>query len=224
MCDLFAQVLGLPRVGVDDDFFELGGHSLLATRLIARIRAVFSVEIGLRTLFEARTVAAVAARLDTAGPARLALTKQQLPDVVPLSFAQRRLWFLHKMEGPSATYNIPLVLRLTGELDHDALQAALGDVVARHDSLRTVFPAVDGTPHQHVLDTADVELSATDTSETELPDALSSAARHPFDLATEPPLRAGLFRLAPDRNVLVLVLHHIAGDGWSLGPLASDLT
>ncbi|MEU1459020.1 amino acid adenylation domain-containing protein, partial [Streptomyces avermitilis] len=224
VCDLFAQVLGLPRVGVDDDFFDLGGHSLVATRLIARIRAAFSVEIGLRTLFEARTAGAVAARLDTAGPARLALTKQQLPDVVPLSFAQRRLWFLHKMEGPSATYNIPLVLRLTGELDHEALRAALGDVVARHESLRTVFPEVDGIPHQHVLDTVTVELPATDTTESELPDALTSAGRHTFDLATEPPLRAELFRLAPDRHVLLLVLHHIAGDGWSLGPLASDLT
>ncbi|MFE9776520.1 amino acid adenylation domain-containing protein, partial [Streptomyces sp. NPDC005931] len=224
VCDLFAQVLGLPRVGVDDDFFELGGHSLLATRLIARIRAAFSVEVGLRTLFEARTAGAVAARLDTAGPARLALTRQQLPDAVPLSFAQRRLWFLHKMEGPSATYNIPLVLRLTGELDRDALRAALGDVVARHESLRTVFPEADGTPYQHVLDSVTAELPTTDITGTELSEALASAARYAFDLATEIPLRADLFRLAPDRHVLVLVLHHIAGDGWSLGPLAADLT
>ncbi|MEU6056491.1 amino acid adenylation domain-containing protein, partial [Streptomyces xanthochromogenes] len=223
VCDLFAQVLGLPRVGVDDDFFQLGGHSLLATRLIARIRAAFGVEVGLRTLFEARTAGAVAARLDTAGPARLALTKQQLPDLVPLSFAQRRLWFLHKMEGPSATYNIPLVLRMTGELDREALRAAVDDVVARHDSLRTVFPEAQDTPYQHVLDSVTVELSAIDISEAELPDALTSASRHPFDLATEPPLRVDLFRLAPDRHVLLLVLHHIAGDGWSLGPLASDL-
>ncbi|MFF9757786.1 amino acid adenylation domain-containing protein, partial [Streptomyces sp. NPDC014344] len=224
VCDLFAQVLGLARVGVDDDFFELGGHSLLATRLIARIRAAFSVEIGLRTLFEARTAGAVAARLDTAGPARLALVRQQLPDAVPLSFAQRRLWFLHKMEGPSATYNIPLTLRLSGELDHEALRAALGDVVARHESLRTVFPEADGTPFQRVLDRVSVELPVTGVTETELPDALKSAARYPFDLATEIPLRAELFRLTPDRHVLVLVLHHIAGDGWSLGPLAADLT
>ncbi|MFI0243156.1 amino acid adenylation domain-containing protein, partial [Streptomyces sp. NPDC016845] len=224
VCDLFAQVLGLARVGVDDDFFDLGGHSLLATRLIARIRAAFSVEIGLRTLFEARTAGAVAARLDTAGPARLALTKQQLPDAVPLSFAQRRLWFLHKMEGPSATYNIPLTLKLSGELDRDALRAALGDVVARHESLRTVFPEADGASYQHVLDSVSVELPATDITETELPEALKSAARYAFDLATEIPLRAELFRLSPDRHVLVLVLHHVAGDGWSLGPLAADLT
>ncbi|MEU3535112.1 amino acid adenylation domain-containing protein, partial [Streptomyces murinus] len=223
VCDLFAQVLGLPRVGVDDDFFHLGGHSLLATRLIARIRAAFGVEIGLRTLFEVRTAGAVAARLDTAGPARPALTRQPLPDPVPLSFAQRRLWFLHKMEGPSATYNIPLVLRLTGELDPEALRTAVDDVVARHDSLRTVFPETEGTPRQHVLDSVTAELPATEITETELPAALTSASRHLFDLSIEPPLHVELLRLAPDRHVLLLVLHHIAGDGWSLGPLASDL-
>ncbi|MFD0279912.1 amino acid adenylation domain-containing protein, partial [Kitasatospora sp. NPDC127111] len=224
VCDLYAQVLGLPRVGVDDDFFELGGHSLLATRLIARIRAAFSVELGLRTLFEARTAAAVAARLDLAGPARLALTKQRLPEAVPLSFAQRRLWFLHKMEGPSATYNIPLALRLTGELDRDALRAALADVVARHESLRTVFPEADGTPYQRVLDAVTIEPVLITTTEADLTEHLLRAARHPFDLAAEPPLRAELFELSVREHVLLLVIHHIAGDGWSLGPLAADLT
>ncbi|MBL1087738.1 non-ribosomal peptide synthetase, partial [Streptomyces actinomycinicus] len=226
VCDLFAQVLGLPRVGVDDGFFDLGGHSLLATRLIAQIRAAFGVELELRALFEGPTPAAVAALLDTAGPGRLALTVRERPGVMPLSFAQRRLWFIHKMEGPSPTYNIPLALRLTGDLDRDALRAALGDVVARHESLRTVFPEAEGVPCQQVLapEAAVPLLTVTPTTESGLPDALTSAARYPFDLATEPPLRADLFELSAQECVLLLVVHHIAGDGWSLGPLASDLT
>ncbi|MFE9776517.1 amino acid adenylation domain-containing protein, partial [Streptomyces sp. NPDC005931] len=226
VCDLFAQVLGLARVGVDDDFFDLGGHSLLATRLIAQVRAAFGVELELRALFEGPTPAAVAALLDTAAPGRLALTVRQRPEVMPLSFAQRRLWFIHKMEGPSATYNIPLALRLTGELDRDALRAALGDVVARHESLRTVFPEAEGVPCQQVLapEAAAPHLAVTPTTEADLPAALASAARHAFDLATEPPLRADLFELSAQEYVLLLVVHHIAGDGWSLGPLAADLT
>ncbi|MEU3282409.1 amino acid adenylation domain-containing protein, partial [Streptomyces antibioticus] len=226
VCDLFAQVLGLPRVGVDDDFFDLGGHSLLATRLIARIRAAFGVELELRALFEGPTPAAVAALLDTAAPARPALTVRERPRVLPLSSAQRRLWFLHRMEGPSATYNIPLVVRLFGELDRDALRAALAEVVARHESLRTVFPEVDGVPCQRVLapETAVPRLVTTPTTEAELPDVLASAARHAFDLATEPPLRAQLFTLSDEEHALLVVVHHIAGDGWSLGPLSRELT
>ncbi|MEU2297996.1 amino acid adenylation domain-containing protein [Streptomyces antibioticus] len=226
VCDLFAQVLGLPRVGVDDDFFDLGGHSLLATRLIAQVRATFGVELELRALFEGPTPAAVAALLDTAAPARPALTVRERPRVLPLSSAQRRLWFLHRMEGPSATYNIPLVVRLTGELDRDALRAALAEVVARHESLRTVFPDVDGMPCQQVLapETAVPQLAVTSTTEAELPDVLASAARHAFDLATEPPLRAQLFTLSTEKHALLVVVHHIAGDGWSLGPLSRELT
>ncbi|MEU3606827.1 amino acid adenylation domain-containing protein [Streptomyces sp. NPDC035033] len=225
VCDLFAQVLGLARVGVHDGFFDLGGHSLLATRLIARLRAMFGVELPLRVLFEASTPAGVAARLDEGGAARPALTRRPRPDVLPLSYAQRRLWFIHQMEGMGGMYNIPLGLRLTGALDRPALQTALTDVVARHESLRTVFPDDGGVPRQAVLapESAKLVLHDRTVTERELPAALERAARHPFDLATEPPVRADLFRLAPDEHVLLLVVHHIAGDGWSLRPLAADL-
>ncbi|MEU6990937.1 amino acid adenylation domain-containing protein [Streptomyces sp. NPDC046465] len=226
VCELFAQVLGVPRVGVDDHFFDLGGHSLLATRLIAQLRSTFGVELELRLLFEGPTPAAVAARLDTAGPGRLTLAPRQRPPVVPLSSAQRRLWFLARMQGPSATYNIPLVVRLSGELDHNALRAALGDVVARHESLRTVFPEAEGVPCQQVLapDAAVPRLAVTPTTEAELPAALEAGARYAFDLATEPPLRAELFSLSAREHALLVVVHHIAADGWSMGPLSRELT
>ncbi|WP_405750959.1 non-ribosomal peptide synthase/polyketide synthase [Streptomyces sp. NBC_01411] len=222
---LFAEVLGLPQVGADDDFFDLGGHSLLATRLIARARSVLGVELRLHDLFDAPTVAELAAAVDIAGRARPALGRCERPETVPLSFAQRRLWFLHRMEGPSATYNIALTLRLSGSLDQRALQAALSDVVERHESLRTVFPVVDGVPCQRVLDldAARPLLRVTELGERDLPDRLAEAARYGFELSEEPPLRAELFRLGTEEHVLLLVVHHIAGDGWSTGPLSRDL-
>ncbi|MEU1352294.1 amino acid adenylation domain-containing protein, partial [Streptomyces sp. NPDC005795] len=225
LAELFAEVLDVPKVSVDDDFFALGGHSLLATRLVARLRSVLGVELGLRALFQAPTVAGLAEVLTEAGRARPALTAYERPEAVPLSFAQRRLWFLHRMDAAAATYHIPLALRLTGTLDRAALDQALADVVVRHESLRTVFPEIDGVPCQRVLDSASVRLPARPAEVTQdaLNQCLADFARQPFDLATEPPLRVELFALAPDEHVLLLVMHHIAADGWSTGPLARDL-
>ncbi|MGW0238879.1 amino acid adenylation domain-containing protein, partial [Streptomyces sp. NPDC002996] len=226
LCGLFAEILGLPRVGIDDSFFDLGGHSLQATRLVSRIRSVFDAELPLRSLFETATPAGLALLLRDTDSARGAVRAVERPDRVPLSFAQRRLWFLAGFDGPSAGYNIPLALRLTGALDRHALGAALGDVVARHESLRTVFAEQDGRPHQVILDAgaATPVLDVRPATGADLDEQLAAAAAHGFDLAGEIPLRATLFTLGDDEYVLLLLLHHIAGDGWSLAPLARDLS
>ncbi|MFF5973413.1 amino acid adenylation domain-containing protein [Streptomyces sp. NPDC012769] len=222
---LFAEVLGLPAVGAEDDFFALGGHSLLATRLISRIRTTLHTEVTVRDVFEAPTVAGLAQRLASSDRRRPALTAQTRPDRVPLSFAQRRLWFLHRWEGPSATYTVPLALRLRGRLDRSALRQALVDVMARHEPLRTVFRETDGVPCQHLLDPPALDLAVTEVDdEASLPERLTQAARHVFDLAAEPPFHAELFALSPDDHVLLVTIHHIAADGWSLTPLVRDLT
>ncbi|MFJ8043303.1 amino acid adenylation domain-containing protein [Kitasatospora sp. NPDC096147] len=232
LAGLFAEVLGLPSVGVDDDFFALGGHSLLATRLVARIRTATGAETALREVFEHRTVAGLAAALETAGPVRPAVTAGPRPDPVPLSSAQRRLWFLNQAEGADATYNLPLVLALDGPLDTEALRGAFADLLARHESLRTLLPERDGTPRQSVLDARAAAVLLPLTVETPPPGepaeawAEAEAARlaaAPFDLTTDLPVRARLLRTGPDRHVLVLVLHHVSADGWSLAPLCRDL-
>jgi hypothetical protein len=146
------------------------------------------------------------------------------PGEIPLSFAQRRLWFLDRLEGAGPTYTIPIALRLAGALEVAALETALTDLVARHESLRTMFPDEDGSPRQSILPPdAAPTLAVVPVSEAGLDEALTAASRQGFDLARELPLRAHLFVLGPREHVLLVVLHHIAGDGWSLAPLARDL-
>ncbi|MFG3194288.1 non-ribosomal peptide synthetase [Streptomyces omiyaensis] len=216
LCALFGELLGIDDITIDDDFFALGGHSLLATRLIGRARTELGAELAIGDLFQAPTVAALAARIATE-PARPPLRPEPRPDRLPLSFAQRRLWFLGQAEGPAATYNVTLALRLAGPLDATALEAALGDVVARHETLRTVFGEHDGVPYQRVLPAPPAPLlTRTDRPAQDL-------VGHTFDLAADIPLHAYLRSETPGEHVLLLVMHHIASDGWSLRPLFRDL-
>ena len=309
LSELYGEVLGVGRVGLDDNFFELGGHSLLAARLISRIRSALSVEVSIRSLFEAPSVAGLAERLSLAGPGETALRaplrRQARPAQVPLSDAQRRLWFLDRLEGGQSrgAYVIPLAVRLSGALDVAALEGALNDLVARHESLRTRFPERGGVPRQEVMAVAQSRLGfAVETvTEAALAGRLAAALERGFDLSRELPVRAWLYRLDPgpdaadtaaavdasmpgamvagaagrsdghrreasaldaaggdvrsrdglDRDgagrdaagsdasgagsersvatqtaaehVLLVVLHHIAADGWSLGPLSRDV-
>ncbi|GII00795.1 amino acid adenylation domain-containing protein [Planobispora takensis] len=221
LCTLFAEVLGLPRVGADDGFFELGGHSLLAARLAVRVRESLGVRVPIASIFETPTPAGLAARLPEGHAVRPALRRRTRPEEIPLSSAQARLWFLYRIEGPNPTYNIPLAVRLDGPMDRDALRAALGDVVARHEILRTVFPERDGVPRQHILDPGPVPLPVWQPDDPA--EAMRTIVRRGFELAQEPPFRAHLLRLGAQEHVLMMVLHHIAGDGWSTGPLVRDL-
>ncbi|WP_169782073.1 condensation domain-containing protein, partial [Streptomyces varsoviensis] len=227
LCGLFAEILGVARVGVDEDFFELGGHSLLAIRLVSRARSTLGVEMAIRQLFETPTVAALSEALDAAagGEARPAVVPMERPERLPLSFAQQRLWFLHQMEGPSATYNMPTALRLKGKLNQRALTASLADVVARHESLRTVFAEDAEGSYQVILAPAEARpvMEVVRAEAADVRQRVAEAARRPFDLTAEIPLRTWLFEVGPDEHVLLFLVHHIVTDGWSDLVLARDV-
>jgi amino acid adenylation domain-containing protein len=224
LCELFGTLLGRQPVGVDDDFFALGGHSLLATRMVSRIRVLFGVELRLRTVFEHPTVAELAVEVGRAGGGRAPVRPMSRPERIPLSPAQRRLWFLTQVQGTGPTYNIPVGIHLRGEVDHVALAAAVNDVVDRHEALRTVLPSLGGEPFQEVRTNVDIDVPLVDVDETRLQDEIDTLARHTFDLTADLPVRASLLRFAPDGHVLFLLIHHVACDGWSLGPISRDLS
>ncbi|WP_416223216.1 amino acid adenylation domain-containing protein [[Mycobacterium] wendilense] len=225
---IFAHVLDLERVGVDDSFFDLGGDSLLALRVVAGIETALSTQLPVRELFEAPTVAQLAPRIHQGSRGLPALVPVQRPAVVPLSYAQQRLWFLDQLQGPSPVYNLPAAYAIRGAVQEDALHAAFVDVVTRHESLRTVLPSVDGVPRQVVVPPEDIDIAwrvvdARQWSTRQRDEAIMAELRHPFDLRSEIPFRAALFRAADDDHVLVSVVHHIAGDGWSIAPMMRDL-
>ncbi|MET9430477.1 amino acid adenylation domain-containing protein [Streptomyces sp. NPDC003036] len=224
LCRLFAEVLGVESVGADDDFFALGGHSLLVARLLGRIHAELGAEVDVRTLFEAPTPVALAPRLTSVS---LPAEPGAPDDGTSVSYAQRRLWFLDRLDAGVA-YNMPMLARLRGPVDAGALAAALGAVVARHEALRTVFDAVDGEPVRRVRagDAARPPFTHLVVGDAELERRIREEALHRFDLSAELPVRGVLFtvRERPGEHALLLVLHHIAADGWSLPPLFRDLS
>ncbi|MGO1768839.1 MAG: amino acid adenylation domain-containing protein, partial [Microbacterium sp.] len=220
-----AEVLGLPSIGVDEDFFAAGGHSLLATQVAAQLSERLERQITVRDVFE-RPTAARLAETSAAAEAAHPLVPVAHGAQLPVSPAQRRLWFLNSLDPASSAYNIPIVLHLDGALDVGALRAALRDVVERHEPLRTVFPYVDGEPQQHILDmdSGGPTLVTVSAPADRLDAIVRDESLRPFDVTTEVPLRAVLLRTAPTRFTLVVTMHHIIADGWSLAPFAADLS
>ena len=232
LCEIWEEVLGVPRLGIADSFFELGGHSLLATRVVSLVRSALGRELPLRTLFEHPTVGALCERLPELGGGLI------LPEIevlgqregLPLSPAQQRLWFVDRLEGGSRHYNIPEAARILGALDRDAFARALATIVERHESLRTVFQEVRGEPVQGLRGVVDFHLAEQDLSglpaaerEREVGRLAVEDAWKPFDLTRDLLLRVSLLTLSDEEHVALFNMHHIASDGWSMGVLLREL-
>jgi amino acid adenylation domain-containing protein len=232
---IWSEILGIERIGRRDQFFELGGHSLLATQVMSRVRAAFRIELPLRTLFDHPTVEAFASAIDRAG---LEGDGGQIPplmpvsrtDHLPLSFAQQRLWFLTQMDPESGTYNLPFALRLGGALNHRILERSFLALVRRHESLRTTFPAVEGEPRQVVVEVDRFAIPVEDLtalSESERGMAIGRYAeaqtQRPFHLDRDLPIRALLLRVSADAHILLVTVHHIAADAWSLAVVTHEV-
>ncbi|HEX6184264.1 MAG TPA: condensation domain-containing protein, partial [Pyrinomonadaceae bacterium] len=236
MAGLWSEVLGAKQVGAEDNFFDLGGHSLLATQLVSRMREAFGVSLQLRDLFESPTVSEVARQVEQELKASRGLSQRPIPRVprdaeLPLSYAQQQMWLLHQLEPSNASYNLPRAVRFDGRLDLNSLQNALTEVTGRHESLRTSFAVVDGRPVQSISDEArpllnfiDLGLLDEESREAEASRLALEEAQRPFDLARAPLLRTTVVRLGALEHIVLLTVHHIVSDGWSMDVLLRELT
>jgi amino acid adenylation domain-containing protein len=235
LVNIWTEVLRVEAIGIHENFFELGGHSLKATRVTSRIRQAFGIELAIACLFEYPTIGSLAEHLE---PLVHSQPGQKIPPIesaprsshLPLSFAQTRLWFLEQLQPNSALYHIPRALQLNGTLNYEALKLALNQIVARHESLRTTFVTQDGTPMQVIASNKTVELPVIDLSQLTEPEKQASVEHHlkqqtvcPFDLSRDLMLRSSLLRLSDSQHILMLVMHHIASDGWSMGIFLQEL-
>jgi amino acid adenylation domain-containing protein len=233
---IWQDVLGVERIGAEDSFFDLGGHSLLATRLVARVRQALGVELPLRSMFESPTPAGMASAIDALRRSGRGLDIPPIASVardrdLPLSFAQQRLWFLNQMEPDNPFYSLPWAMRMQGRLDKNALERSLQDIVARHEVLRTRFVASESGVTQVVDTAAQIPLKQFDLSgvaaasrEDRLQEQIKREIQQPFDLARGPLMRAALWQLSDDEYVLLLNIHHIATDRWSMSIMAQELS
>jgi amino acid adenylation domain-containing protein len=247
LAQIWAQILKLEQVGIHDNFFELGGHSLLATQLLSRIRSIFKVELPLRELFARATVAELAQTIGQLQQQELELSTPPILRRVnntqlPLSYAQQRLWFLDQLQSLGGTYNMPLTLRLVGTLNQTALEQSLQEIIHRHEVLRTNFISVDGQPiqvireqeiecrgqgaggrEQGILSIFDWQHLSINEQEIALQQLVQTQAQQPFDLANEPLVRATLVVLSEAEHALLVFIHHIVSDGWSMGVFIQEL-
>lgn len=236
LAGIWAHTLNVEQVGAHDNFFELGGHSLIATQLISRIREAFAVDAQLSTLFESPTVAGLAAKIEAIGSAERQVTTPPIKRVsrdseLPLSYSQQRLWFLDQLNPGNTSYNIHKSVRFKGQLDIPVLKQTLTEIVKRHESLRTSFPARNGSPVQVIapaqqfeLEVVNLEAFAIDEREVQTHRLATEERCRPFDLAGDPMLRARLLRLDAEEHVLLFTMHHIVSDAWSMGVLVREVT
>ena len=235
LAGIWSEVLGIEQVKVHDNFFDLGGHSLLATQVVSRVRGEFKIEVPLRSLFEAPTLSGFAAVVQAAMRDKQGLSAPPIKPVsreieLHLSFAQQRLWIAEQLVKGSAVYHLPAAVRFKGQLNISALERSLNELIRRHETLRTSFPLVNGTPLQIIAPSLELPLPLIDLSE--LPETGREAAAGrlanefimaPFDLSTEPLLRAKLIRVGEHEHIALFVMHHIISDGWSMGVLVRDI-